>query len=583
MAGKIPRSFIDDLLDRVDIVEVIDSRVPLQRKGREYWACCPFHNEKSASFSVSQHKQFYHCFGCQQSGNAISFLMEYDHMEFVEAIETLAQTLGLEVPYEQGKARAQTTRGLEPLYEALEQCSRYYQAQLKQNPLAIEYLRQRSISKETARDFAIGFAPQGWNNLTGSPKTLADAGMLIEKENGQYYDRFRHRLMFPIRDRRGRTIAFGGRVIDPEHNPKYLNSPESPIFHKSSEIYGLFELKKGANNIDKILITEGYMDVIGLAQHGIKTAVATLGTAINNEQIEKLFRSCKSLVFCFDGDSAGKKAAWRSLEQCLASLKQGRLAQFLFLPEGHDPDSYIRQYGQQAFQAEIDSAMTLTGFLFSTLKAECNITTLEGKSKFRDRLNPYLAQIPLQSLKDQITGEADHLLSDKHDSRYHKMPGTTKSEPATISTRTGQHWTPTRLAINLLLQKPSLADSIGAHDELSDSNIPGVDLLLEVLDRIHDEPGLSTQNLLQRFAGTANEKHLYKLAAMQPQIENDDALDRIFADCLQQLQSQYIDYRIKLLIKKLQSGEPLSDAEKQELKQLFKRAESLKQRLEKSS
>ncbi|MFT5659372.1 MAG: DNA primase, partial [Gammaproteobacteria bacterium] len=464
MSGKIPRPFIDDLLNRVDIVEIIDSRVPLKKKGKEYWACCPFHSEKSASFSVSQNKQFYHCFGCQQSGNAISFLMEYDHMEFVEAIETLAQTMGVEVPYESGQAPAQPTRGFEPLYEVLEQCSDYYQTQLKQHPLAIEYLKQRGISGEIARDFAVGFAPQGWNNLMGNPKILAEAGMLIEKENGQPYDRFRHRLMFPIRDRRGRTIAFGGRVIDPEDNPKYLNSPESPIFHKGSEIYGLFELKKGSNNVDQILITEGYMDVIGLAQHGIKTAVATLGTAINNEQIEKLFRSCKSLIFCFDGDSAGKKAAWRSLEQCLPSLKEGRLARFLFLPEGHDPDSYIQQYGQQAYQVEIDKATTLSEFLLSTLKAECNITTLEGKSKFRDRLNPYLAQIPLQSLKDQITGEVDRLLSDKHDSLFQKVYGTVKNENPTRLNRPEQHWTPTRLAINLLLQKPSLADTTGTHD-----------------------------------------------------------------------------------------------------------------------
>jgi DNA primase len=569
MSGKIPRPFIDDLLNRVDIVEIIDSRVPLKKKGKEYWACCPFHSEKSASFSVSQNKQFYHCFGCQQSGNAISFLMEYDHMEFVEAIETLAQTMGVEVPYESGQAPAQPTRGFEPLYEVLEQCSDYYQTQLKQHPLAIEYLKQRGISGEIARDFAVGFAPQGWNNLMGNPKILAEAGMLIEKENGQPYDRFRHRLMFPIRDRRGRTIAFGGRVIDPEDNPKYLNSPESPIFHKGSEIYGLFELKKGSNNVDQILITEGYMDVIGLAQHGIKTAVATLGTAINNEQIEKLFRSCKSLIFCFDGDSAGKKAAWRSLEQCLPSLKEGRLARFLFLPEGHDPDSYIQQYGQQAYQVEIDKATTLSEFLLSTLKAECNITTLEGKSKFRDRLNPYLAQIPLQSLKDQITGEVDRLLSDKHDSLFQKVSGTVKNENPTRLNRPEQHWTPTRLAINLLLQKPSLADTTGTHDELSDSNIPGVDLLLQILDRIHDEPGLSTQNLLQRFAGNPNEQHLYKLAAMQPPIENDETHDLMFANCLQQLQNQYIRHRRELLIKKLQSGEPLSDSDKKEHKLLF--------------
>jgi DNA primase len=569
MAGKIPRPFIDDLLNRVDIVEVIDSRVPLKKKGKEYWACCPFHNEKSASFSVSQNKQFYHCFGCQQSGNAISFLMEYDHMEFVEAIETLAQTMGIEVPYEQGQAPSAPTQSFDPLYESLEQCSNYYQTQLKQNPLAIEYLKQRGISGDIARDFAIGFAPQGWNNLTGNKKTLTEAGMLIEKENGQPYDRFRHRLMFPIRDRRGRTIAFGGRVIDPEDNPKYLNSPESPVFHKGSEIYGLFELKKGSNNIDHILITEGYMDVIGLAQHGVKTAVATLGTAINNAQIEKLFRSSKSLIFCFDGDNAGKKAAWRSLEQCLASLKEGRIARFLFLPEGHDPDSYIQEFGQQAYLNEIDKAATLSQFLFDTLLAECDVSSAEGKAMLLDRLDPYVKQIPLQSLKDQILSRAENLTSDKHDARLQKLLSRGNHNHETRIRVPEQTWTPTRLAINLLLQKPALAHGTGNQYELSETKIPGIDLLLKILDRIQDEPDISTQNLLQRFQGDEHESHLYQLAAMRPQVEDEASLDKMFQDCLNRLQNEYIKYRRNLLIIKLQSNGSISESEKIELKQLF--------------
>jgi DNA primase len=569
MAGKIPRPFIDDLLNRVDIVEVIDSRVPLKKKGKEYWACCPFHSEKSASFSVSQNKQFYHCFGCQQSGNAISFLMEYDHMEFVEAIETLAQTMGVEVPYEQGQAPSAPTHSFDPLYESLEQCSNYYQTQLKQNPLAIEYLKQRGISGDIARDFAIGFAPQGWNNLIGDKKILTEAGMLIEKDNGQPYDRFRHRLMFPIRDRRGRTIAFGGRVIDPEDNPKYLNSPESAVFHKGSEIYGLFELQKGSNNIDHILVTEGYMDVIGLAQHGVKTAVATLGTAINNEQIEKLFRSSKSLIFCFDGDNAGKKAAWRSLEQCLSSLKEGRIARFLFLPEGHDPDSYIQEFGQQAYLNEIDKAATLSEFLFNTLTTECDISSSEGKAMLLDRLDPYVKLIPLQSLKDQILSRAESLTSNKHEARLEKLLSRRSSNHETRIQLPEQTWTPTRLAINLLLQKPALAHGTGNQYELSETKIPGIDLLLKILDRIQDEPDISTQNLLQRFRGDEHESHLYQLAAMSPQVEDEASLDKMFQDCLNRLQDEYIKYRRNLLISKLQSNGSISEAEKTELKQLF--------------
>ena len=569
MAGRIPRNFIDDLLNRVDIVEVIDSRVPLKKKGREYWACCPFHGEKSPSFSVSSGKQFYHCFGCQKSGNAVGFLMDYDHMEFVEAIESLAQSLGLDVPYEQGSAPAKPAVGLEAMYQAMEQSSQSFEAQLKQTPAAIDYLKNRGISGQTAKTFAIGYAPPGWNNLSGDEKLLVDTGMLVKKEDGKQYDRFRHRLMFPIRDRRGRTIAFGGRVINPEDNPKYLNSPESPLFHKSDEIYGLYEMKKAVTNIDRIYITEGYMDVVALAEHGVATSVATLGTAINNRQIESLFRVCKNLVFCFDGDAAGKKAAWRSLEQCLVSLKEGRLARFLFLPEGQDPDSFINQYGEEAFNQQVEQASTLTEYLFETLLAECNIGTLEGRAQFLDRLRPYFTQIPLQSLKDQILAEVEHRLGQKIDGRMLRLLGEDKPRQQARSRQPEQHWTPTRLAINLLLTKPSLALATGTHDELAESNIPGVDLLLKILDRIHDEPGITTQNLLDRFKDDDHEAHLYKLAAMEPPIENDESLDLMFADCLQSLQKQYIDHRQKLLITKLQSGEALSESEKLEHKKLF--------------
>ena len=569
MSGRIPRNFIDDLLNRVDIVEVIDSRVPLKKKGREYWACCPFHGEKTASFSVSASKQFYHCFGCQKSGNAVGFLMDYDHMEFVEAIESLAQSLGIEVPYEKGSAPARPAEGLEAMYQAMEQSAQYFEAQLKQTPAAIEYLKNRGISGQTAKIFAIGYAPPGWNNLTGNEKLLVDTGMLVKKEDGKQYDRFRHRLMFPIRDRRGRTIAFGGRVINPEDNPKYLNSPESPLFHKSDEIYGLYEMKKALTNIERIYITEGYMDVVALAEHGVKSAVATLGTAINNRQIESLFRVCKNLVFCFDGDAAGKKAAWRSLEQCLASLKEGRIARFLFLPEGQDPDSFINQHGEDAFNQQVEHASTLTEYLFENLLAECNIGTLEGRAQFLDRLRPYFAQIPLQSLKDQILAEVEHRLGQKIDGRMLRLLGEDKPRQQARGRQPEQHWTPTRLAINLLLTRPALALTTGTHDELTESDIPGVDLLLKILDRIHDEPDITTQNLLDRFKGDDHETHLYKLAAMEPPIENDESLDLMFADCLQRLQKQYIDHRQKLLITKLQSGEALSETEVLEHKKLF--------------
>ncbi|MCP4392039.1 MAG: toprim domain-containing protein, partial [Gammaproteobacteria bacterium] len=359
--------------------------------------------------------------------------------------------------------------------------------------------------------------------------------------------------MFPIRDRRGRCIAFGGRVIDPEDNPKYLNSPESPLFHKSDEIYGLFELKKAVTNIDRVYVTEGYMDVVALAEHGVETAVATLGTAINNRQIESLFRVCKNLVFCFDGDAAGQKAAWRSLEQCLASLKEGRLARFLFLPQGQDPDSYITEFGQDAFEQQVEQASTLTQYLFQNLMSECNINTLEGRSQFLDRLRPYFGQIPLQSLKDQILAEVEQRLGQKIDGRMLRLLGADKPERQSPARLPEPHWTPTRLAINLLLKKPALASSTGSHHELADSGIPGVDLLLKILDHIHDEPEICTQNLLDRFRGDEHEGHLYKLAMMEPPVEDDESLDRMFADSLQNLQKQYIVHRRQQLISKLQA------------------------------
>ena len=565
----IPRAFIDDLLNRVDIVEVIDSRVPLKKKGREFWACCPFHGEKTPSFSVSPAKQFYHCFGCQKSGNAVGFLMDYDHMEFVEAIEALAGMLGIEVPYEAGSAPARPREGQEPMYQAMAACADYYQRQLKDSTEAVDYLKNRGISGQTAKAFAIGYAPAGWNNLSGDQTQLLATGMLVQKEQ-RTYDRFRHRLMFPIRDRRGRCIAFGGRVINPEDNPKYMNSPESPLFHKSDEIYGLHELKKAVTNIDRIYITEGYMDVVALAEHGIRTAVATLGTAINNRQIETLFRTCKNLVFCFDGDAAGKKAAWRSLEECLASLKEGRLAQFLFLPEGQDPDSYIGEHGREAFESLVAGASTLTEYLFETLLGECNVKTPEGRSQFMDRLRPYYARIPLQSLKDQILAEVESGLGQQIDGRMLRLLG--ESETRTPEARPKlpeQHWTPTRLAINLLLQKPALAQGTGTPHELDDSGIPGIDLLLKIMDRIHEEPEISTQNLLARFSGEEHESHLYRLAAMAPEAASDEDFERMFGDCLQRLQKQYIGLRRTQLIEKMQAGEDLSEAEKREHRKLF--------------
>ncbi|MCP4492933.1 MAG: DNA primase [Gammaproteobacteria bacterium] len=569
MSGRVPRAFIDDLLNRLDIIEVVDSRVPLKKKGKDYWACCPFHNEKSPSFSVSQNKQLYHCFGCKESGNAIGFLMDYDHMEFVEAIENLAHGLGLEVPYEKGAAPRPVTTDMEFLYDAMHQCNDFYQNQLKQNPTALSYLKQRGVSGHTAKNYAIGYAPSGWNSLSGSKKQLIEGGMLIEKDNGQSYDRFRHRLVFPIRDKRGRTIAFGGRVINPEDNPKYLNSPETTIFHKGKEIYGLFELRKAVTIIDQIFVTEGYMDVVALAEHEVKTAVATLGTAINNSQIETLFRNCNTLVFCFDGDEAGKKAAWRSLEACLISLKERRIARFLFMPDGHDPDTFIKEFGKDEFIEAANNAKTSVDYLFDELLATTDIASKDERGHFIDKLRPYIDQIPLQSMKDQILEEYENRTKTTLSPRILKSLNAHHPTPSFNQVIPENRWTPIKLAINLLLQKPQLGNQSGTQNHLADAGIPGVDLLLQLLDVIHEEPDISTQNLLDRFKGNDHESHLYQLAAVQPAMENEESIDLMFEDSMQALQNKYITQRRTQLIAKLQTGDILTDDERLEHKQLF--------------
>ena len=569
--ARIPRSFIDDLLNRVDIVEIIDARVPLKKKGREYWACCPFHGEKTPSFSVSPAKQFYHCFGCQQHGNAIGFLMDYDHLDFVEAVETLAQHLGIEVPYEQGQRPSSKPKDeAEPLYQALQTCAEFYQQQLRNHPDAIDYLKQRGISGETARAYAIGYAPPGWDKLQGDRGALLQAGMLIQNDQGRVYDRFRNRLMFPIRDRRGRVIAFGGRVIDPEDTPKYLNSPETPVFHKGEEIYGLWELKQANAQIEQIFVTEGYMDVVALAEQGVTTAVATLGTAINAGQVEKLFRLCRSLVFCFDADAAGRKAAWRALEASIPALKEGRIARFLFLPEGQDPDSYIRTHGRDDFLQQARQADTLTQFLLDELLSRVDAATPEGRAQFLDQLRPYYGQIPLDSLKHQVLEQLEKRLGIELDARLFQVIGGAPQKTRPQGRVPEQHWTPTRLAINLLLQKPGLAGRAGNLDDLLEAEIPGVELLLQLIDRIHEEPDISPQNLLSRFEGHPNEAHLYRIAAMTPAMQNEDSdIPRMFDDALERLRDQYAKTRFQALHRKLQQGHALDPAETEEYRRLL--------------
>ena len=393
----IPKSFIQDLLNRLDIVDVIERYVPLKKAGANYAACCPFHSEKSPSFTVSQSKQFYHCFGCGAHGTAIGFVMEHAGMGFVDAVEELARSIGVAVPQE-AQAPGQVQHRVAPdLYEVMQAATRFYREQLKQSPRAIDYLKRRGLSGEIAARFGIGYAPEAWQNLSGitssyQGSSLVETGLVIEGEAGKRYDRFRDRIMFPIVNARGQVIGFGGRILD-SGEPKYLNSPETVLFEKGHELYGLFQAQKAIRANQQVVVVEGYMDVVALAQHGVEYAVATLGTATTPYHVQKLLRLAEQVVFCFDGDAAGQRAAWRALENSLPQLVDGKRVGFLFLPKEHDPDSFIREHGTAAFEQMLHDSLPLSGYMLRELSAQVDLRTQEGRSNLLEHAKPLLMAI----------------------------------------------------------------------------------------------------------------------------------------------------------------------------------------------
>ena len=399
----IPESFIQELLNRVDVVDVIDKSVPLKKAGANYSACCPFHNEKSPSFTVSPTKQFYHCFGCGAHGTAIGFLMEYAGLSFIEAINDLAKNVGMIVPKEDStpqsrEADAQNKTIKLGLQETLQQAANYYKAQLKESPRAIDYLKGRGLSGLIAAKFQIGYAPAGWQNLQNvfsnyDNEALQTAGLVVENEQGKRYDRFRDRIMFPIHDQKGQVIGFGGRVINPEESPKYYNSPETPLFQKGHELYGLFVARRAIRDAGRVLVVEGYMDVVALAQYGIEYAVAALGTATTPFHITKLMRQTDEIIFCFDGDNAGRTAAWRAAMNALPALTDGLKLRFLFLPKEHDPDSYVREFGKEKIEAEMQAAMPLSQYIVQHLSEKNPLNSQEDKVQFLNEAEPILRQI----------------------------------------------------------------------------------------------------------------------------------------------------------------------------------------------
>ena len=569
MAGQIPPQFIDELLARVDIVDVIDSRVPLKKAGKNLQACCPFHNEKSPSFTVSPEKQFYHCFGCGAHGTAIGFLMEYDQLNFPETIQELADIVGMQVPVNQSVSQTPVQQNL---YDLLDKASQYYIHQLQTHPhrqLFVDYLQKRGLSSKTVEMYGIGMAPDGWDNvlkiLGANPqlvKQLTDAGLLIKNDKGRIYDRFRHRLMFPILDRRGRTIGFGGRVLD-DSTPKYLNSPETPVFHKGSELYGLYQAKKNNRKIERILIVEGYMDVIALAEHGITNAVATLGTSTTTDHLRLLMRSTPEIVFCFDGDNAGRDAAWRAAENALPMLGGNQQLKFMFLPDGEDPDSIVKSSGAEGFNQHIDSAQNFSEFFFTTLTNKLDLSSMDGRARLVEMTKPYLKHVPQGVYRDMLEEQLAELTkTNKNTLNKHLETPKSAKRPAKKSAALAT-MTPIRMAISIVLQYPILAREIDDARDLASLEQPGVNILRELLETLHHHPHLTTAALLERWRDRENSAHLQKLALQNLSL-SADALKHELIGIYSQLQNQAKQQRrIYLEAKPLSE---LTDAEKMELR-----------------
>ncbi|HWK53173.1 MAG TPA: DNA primase [Hyphomicrobiales bacterium] len=562
MPGPIPQRFIDDLLSRVDIVDVVDARVKLRKTGKNYAGLCPFHQEKSPSFTVQPEKQFYYCFGCGAGGNAIGFVMDYENLDFPAAVELLAQDAGLEVPREENgrRGREENSRH-ETLLTLLEQVNQHFQQQLRQHPQkrrAVDYLKKRGLSGEIARDFGLGYAPPGWRNLLetfGSDvphqRNLLEIGMLVENPENKHnplYDRFRDRVMYPIRNQKGRVIGFGGRVLG-DDKPKYLNSPETPVFRKGEELYGLFEARRKLRKIDRFLLVEGYMDVIALAQSGIHYSVATLGTATSASHLRVLFRHASEIVFCFDGDNAGREAAWRALQQCLPLLEDGRSVRFLFLPEGQDPDTQVRAIGKDAFEASLQSSTRMADFFFDTLSARVDIDSLEGKARLAKLARPFLEQVPQGVFRKLLFDQLDRLTglggaadtppapptSGAPDQRPYPPSQATRPFPGTHQApRIRVELAPCVRAVNLLIRRPALVRLVRHEDELAEIRIEGMELLLKVAEIARQSPDGSSIELMSRIFATAYGNQLTSLLGREL-LTPADGMEQEFAELLERL------------------------------------------------
>ncbi len=613
MAGRIPQAFLDTLLDRVDIVEVVDRRVKLKKTGKNYSALCPFHDEKSPSFSVNPDKQFYYCFGCGAGGNALGFLMDYENLEFPQAVEQLASNVGLEVPREAGGPNREERDANKAIYALLEQAADFYRQQLRQHPeahRAVDYLKGRGLTGVIARDFDIGFAPPGWDSLIralgqsdDARRQLIAAGLLVQNDAGRVYDRFRDRVVFPIRDQRGRVIAFGGRVLG-DDKPKYLNSPETAVFHKGRELYGLHQARQ-LRQLSRVVVVEGYMDVIALAQHGIGYAVATLGTATSKTHLERLFRLVPEVVFCFDGDEAGRKAAFRALEASLPCMEDGRQARFLFLPEGEDPDTLIRARGAEHLIHLVENAPHLENFLFEAVAEGLDTQSLDGRARLSKMALPYLRQLPegvyrqlmFSALAERTGLPLEQLMRLE---ASHNPPPLAEPSPATQGhTEQVPPWDgapplqdegpaglPTappkgfanlaQSAIALLLHRPDVAAAVRP-ETLNDLPGPDIDLLRQLLEHLKRRPESTTAALLGHWYGTEEGDLLSRLASQERLIPSE-GIEQQFRDTVISLSRHTTSADLAASFDKLRDTNyaDLSDLDKLKLKEKLSRLRELK-------
>ncbi len=577
MSGRIPQDFIDDLVQRADIVEVVGSRVPLTKAGREYKARCPFHSEKTPSFWVSPQKGFYHCFGCGAHGTALGFLMEYERLEFPVAVEELARSVGVEVPRTDSAERV----SVEPLYAMLDKAAQLYRQSLRDHAAPVEYLKQRGLDGETAREFGIGYAPPAWDTLLAAfggteeeRQQLLAAGLVIPRDTGGFYDRFRDRIMFPIRDSRGRTMAFGGRILA-AGEPKYLNSPETALFHKGRELYGLYEARRAERKLERLLVVEGYMDVVMLAAHGIRNAVGTLGTATTSEHLRRIFGVVSEVIFCFDGDRAGREAAWRALQASLPALHDGRQIRFLLLPEGEDPDSLVRREGAAAFGQRLAQSLPLSQFLLDSLATDVDLGNLDGKARLAALAKPLLAQLPEGVYRELLTTELarrvglprerlDALLGNPAGPAGAGPRQAAPSSPPRPARKPGPgRGSLSRQAIALLLHYPSVAREVPLPANLEAAGQRGIELLRELHALARSRPGISPPVLLERFRERPELPHLAQLLTEEPLVGEDGAAAE-FQGCLGRLLSAATQQELAVLLQKA-GQESLSPAERDRL------------------